>query len=67
MVRRFRRRETLRIGARDLIGLATVEETTLELSNLADVCLQAVFEIAVEVVQPAVEDCGSAFPGATGH
>ncbi|HUJ10717.1 MAG TPA: bifunctional [glutamate--ammonia ligase]-adenylyl-L-tyrosine phosphorylase/[glutamate--ammonia-ligase] adenylyltransferase [Verrucomicrobiae bacterium] len=49
-IRRFRRRETLRIGARDLIGRASVEETTMELSNLADVCLQAVFEIAREVV-----------------
>lgn len=46
-VRRFRRRETLRIGTRDLTGRATVEETTLELSNLADVCLQAVYEIAL--------------------
>jgi len=46
IVRRFRRRETLRIGARDLVGRATVEETTLELANLADVCLDAVFEIA---------------------
>ncbi len=51
VVRRFRRRETLRIGARDLIGLAPVEETTLELSNLADVCLQAVFEIALEILR----------------
>jgi len=47
-VRRFRRRETLRIGARDLTGKATVEETTRELSNVADVCLQAVVEIAGE-------------------
>jgi len=46
-IRRFRRRETLHIGTRDLIGRATVEETTFELSNLADVCLQAVFEIAL--------------------
>lgn len=46
-IRHFRRRETLRIGARDLTGAATVEETTLELSNLADVCLQAVYDIAV--------------------
>ncbi len=46
-IRRFRRRETLRIGARDLVGGAAVEETTLELSNLADVCLQSVFEIAL--------------------
>ena len=50
VVRHFRRRETLRVGARDLLGLATVEETTLELSNLADVCLQAVFEVAVETL-----------------
>ncbi|HUI05865.1 MAG TPA: bifunctional [glutamate--ammonia ligase]-adenylyl-L-tyrosine phosphorylase/[glutamate--ammonia-ligase] adenylyltransferase [Verrucomicrobiae bacterium] len=49
-IRRFRRRETLRIGARDLTGRAPVEETTLELSNLADVCLQAVFEVAWEKV-----------------
>ena len=50
-IRRFRRRETLRIGARDLIGRASVIETTLELSNLADVCLQAVFEVASEKVR----------------
>ena len=51
VIRRFRRRETLRIGARDLLGQATVEETTLELSNLADVCLQAVFETALAGLQ----------------
>ncbi len=51
VVRRFRRRETLRIGARDLVGLATVEETTFELSNLADVCLQAVFEIGLDALR----------------
>jgi glutamate-ammonia-ligase adenylyltransferase len=47
-IRRFRRRETLRIGARDLTGAATVEDTTRELSNLADVCLQAVYDIAAQ-------------------
>jgi len=51
VIRRFRRRETLRIGARDLLGRATVDETTLELSNLADVCLQAVFETALAGLQ----------------
>ena len=51
VIRRFRRRETLRIGARDLLGRATVEETTLELSNLADVCLQAVFQTALAGLQ----------------
>jgi glutamate-ammonia-ligase adenylyltransferase len=47
IIRRFRRREMLRIGTRDLMGRATVEQTTMELSNLADVCIQAVFETAV--------------------
>ena len=51
VIRRFRRRETLRIGARDLVGRAAVEETTFELSNLADVCLQAVFEIALDTLR----------------
>ncbi|MGO9608038.1 MAG: bifunctional [glutamate--ammonia ligase]-adenylyl-L-tyrosine phosphorylase/[glutamate--ammonia-ligase] adenylyltransferase [Verrucomicrobiia bacterium] len=59
-IRRFRRRETLRIGARDLIGRATVEETTLELSNLADVCLQAVFEIAMESLRATYKLKGDA-------
>src|SRR5271154_4915250 len=60
VIRRFRRRETLRIGARDLIGRATVEETTLELSNLADVCLQAVFEIALASLRGACKLKGDA-------
>ena len=48
VIRHLRRREMLRIGVRDLNGMAPVEETTLELSNLADVCLQAVYTIAFE-------------------
>jgi glutamate-ammonia-ligase adenylyltransferase len=59
-IRRFRRRETLRIGARDLIGSATVEETTLELSYLADVCLQAVFDIALESLRAHYKLTGDA-------
>jgi glutamate-ammonia-ligase adenylyltransferase len=61
VVRRFRRRETLRIGTRDLVGQATVEETTLELSNLADVCLQAVYEIAAVKLQAEFKVRGSRF------
>ncbi|MGH9592200.1 MAG: glutamine-synthetase adenylyltransferase, partial [Bryobacteraceae bacterium] len=34
---RFKRREYLRITLRDVLGLATLAETTLELSHLADV------------------------------
>jgi glutamate-ammonia-ligase adenylyltransferase len=61
VVRRFRRRETLRIGTRDLIGAAKVEETTRELSNLADVCLQAVYEIALEKLAGEFKALGSRF------
>lgn len=37
---RFRRRQLLRIAARDAMGLATLAETTLELSGLADAVLE---------------------------
>jgi len=37
---RFKRRQYLRITLRDILGLATLVETTLELSILADVLLQ---------------------------
>jgi len=44
-VREFKQRETLRIGARDLARLSNVPEITRELSDLADVCLDAVWDI----------------------
>ncbi len=39
-VRRFKRREFLRIGSRDLLGLADLESTVLDYSNLADACVE---------------------------
>ena len=45
-IRRFKRRQLLRIGLRDLCALSGVEETTCELSDLADVCLEAVHQTA---------------------
>jgi len=45
-MRRYKRRETLRIGVRDLLGIADVETTTLELSNLAEASLQVSYELA---------------------
>ncbi len=45
-LRRFRRRETLRIGLRDLLRLADVPETTTALTDLACVLIQAAYEIA---------------------
>jgi len=44
-LRRFKRREILRIGARDILGISHIEEITAELSWLAEACLQAALEI----------------------
>lgn len=40
-LRRFKRREFLRIAVRDLLDLAPVEVTARELSNLAEACVEA--------------------------
>jgi glutamate-ammonia-ligase adenylyltransferase len=45
-MRRFKQREFLRIGARDLLGLADVSETAREFSHLADACVQKCLEIS---------------------
>ena len=53
VLRRYKRRETLRIGLRDLLNAADVATTTLELSNLAEAALQHCYEIGRdEVIQP---------------
>lgn len=44
-LRRFRRREMLRIGVRDLLRLATVPETTGSLSDLACLLIHAAYKI----------------------
>ena len=44
-LRRFRRREMLRIGVRDLLRLADVVETTSSLSDLASVLIDAAYRI----------------------
>jgi glutamate-ammonia-ligase adenylyltransferase len=45
VLRRFRRREMLRIGVRDLLRLAAVPETTASLSDLASLLIHAAYEI----------------------
>jgi glutamate-ammonia-ligase adenylyltransferase len=45
-VREFKQREMLRIAARDLARLSNVPEITREISDVADVCLDAVWEIS---------------------
>jgi glutamate-ammonia-ligase adenylyltransferase len=45
-LRIFRKQEMLRIGLRDLLGKADLQETVAELSDLAEVCLQKAYEWA---------------------
>ena len=45
-LRRFKYRQLLRIGARDLLGDADLTQTTEELSHLADVCLAEAWRMA---------------------
>ena len=45
VLRRYKRKESLRIGVRDLLGDADLETTTLELTNLAEATLQKCYEI----------------------
>ncbi len=53
ILRRYKRRETLRIGLRDLLKSADVVTTTLELSNLAEAALQHCYEIGRdEIIAP---------------
>ncbi len=44
-VRKFKQRETLRVAARDLARIGTLPEIILEISNIADVCLDGVWRI----------------------
>jgi glutamate-ammonia-ligase adenylyltransferase len=45
-LRRWKAREMLRIGVRDLIGLSEMPQTAHEFSNLADACIQQALDIA---------------------
>lgn len=44
-LREFKQHEMLRIAARDLARLGNTTEITLEISNVADVCLDAVYRL----------------------
>jgi [glutamine synthetase] adenylyltransferase / [glutamine synthetase]-adenylyl-L-tyrosine phosphorylase len=51
-LRRFKYRQLLRIGSRDILGDADLTVTTEELSRLADVCLGAACRWAAEGLEP---------------
>ena len=50
ILRRYKRRETLRIGLSDLLKTVDVKTTTLALSNLAEAALQHCYEIGRDLI-----------------
>jgi glutamate-ammonia-ligase adenylyltransferase len=48
VIAKFKRREYLRIGLRDIMQFANISETTSELSILADVILEKALELALQ-------------------
>src|SRR5262245_13614183 len=52
-LRRFKYRQLLRIGARDLLGDADLSQTTEELSHLADACLGEAWSMAEAAARAA--------------
>jgi [glutamine synthetase] adenylyltransferase / [glutamine synthetase]-adenylyl-L-tyrosine phosphorylase len=48
VLRRWKAREMLRIGVRDLLGLSDMPATAREFSNLADACVQKALDIAFD-------------------
>jgi glutamate-ammonia-ligase adenylyltransferase len=55
VLRRWKAREMLRIGVRDLAGLADMPATAREFSNLADACVQKAHDIALSMLALAPE------------
>ncbi|MBI3853349.1 MAG: bifunctional [glutamate--ammonia ligase]-adenylyl-L-tyrosine phosphorylase/[glutamate--ammonia-ligase] adenylyltransferase [Verrucomicrobia bacterium] len=47
-LRRYHQAELMRIGLRDILGLADFEQNLTELSALADACLQYALEVALQ-------------------
>ncbi len=58
VIRRCKRRYLLRIALRDLLGHADLAQSTLELSDLADACLECVLKVASDSLY---KKCGVPF------
>lgn len=54
VIRRYKRKESLRIGLLDLLRDADLAQITLELSNLAEATLQLCYEIGVAELTPVL-------------
>ena len=50
-IRRFHRREMLRIGARDIFHVASVKETVQSMSRLAEIVIHAAYQLVNEELQ----------------
>jgi glutamate-ammonia-ligase adenylyltransferase len=59
-LRRFRRRELLRVAVRDLAGGASIERVSAELTGVAEACLEAGLEVAGRTVAAGLAGSGSA-------
>jgi glutamate-ammonia-ligase adenylyltransferase len=62
-LRRFKRRELVRVAVRDLAGRAAVEDVGAELTALAEACLEAGLQVAARTV---AEDAGRPPGGSEG-
>jgi len=51
-IRKYHQAELMRIGLRDILGLADYEQNFLELTALADACLQYAFEVVSKKKTP---------------
>lgn len=65
ILRRFRKREYLRIAIKDLLRLGTLSEITQEISNVADISLQIAYEVCEKIYtqrygRPFYTDVGGA-------
>jgi [glutamine synthetase] adenylyltransferase / [glutamine synthetase]-adenylyl-L-tyrosine phosphorylase len=50
-LRKFKKREYIRLGLRDLMGLVSLRENVEGLSDLADVCLQVAYEYSIKILK----------------
>src|SRR3989338_7078751 len=51
VLRLYKQKEYLRIGSRDILGLASMQETTLELSDLASACLEIAYRFCLKQLE----------------
>jgi glutamate-ammonia-ligase adenylyltransferase len=50
-LRRFKKREYIRLGLRDLMGMVSLKENVEALSDLADICMQVAYEYSIKILK----------------